>query len=64
VQQLELLIKNQYQNSVELFIHIDSCKPTSCYICAIDKCPVRQHSLEGTLVWTLDNVLKNKQHNA
>lgn len=64
VQQLELLIKNQYQNSVELFIHIDSCKPTSCYICAIDKCPVRQHSLQGTLVWTLDNVLKNKQHNA
>lgn len=63
VQELENIIKEAYQNSVELFIHIDSCKPQACNICAVTNCPERQFPFESQLKWNLENVLRNKQHN-
>lgn len=62
VSDLELLIKQQYDTSVELFIHIDACTPNSCIICCKEDCAVRQQPYTQHLTWTIANVLKNKQH--
>lgn len=62
VKDLELLIKNRYDTSVELFIHIDACTLHSCTICCKEDCTVRKQPYTQHLTWTLHNVLKNKQH--
>lgn len=62
VKDLEELIKVQYDTTVELFIHIDACKFESCKICCIKRCPVRQQPYQQHLEWSLENVLRNKQH--
>ncbi len=62
VQELEILIQNAYQNAVELFVHVDFCSPMACKICSIDNCTERKYPFENTIPWTLENVLKNKQH--
>lgn len=61
VQELEASIKEQFGNNVELFIHTDACTPTSCTLCNLE-CAVRQHAFEERIEWTLENVLRNKQH--
>jgi cation diffusion facilitator family transporter len=59
---LEDLAKGHFGNKVELFIHIDACKPFSCKLCAITECPVRQEAFKQQLVWTKDNVLLDSKH--
>lgn len=62
IEYLDDLIKEQYGQSVELFVHVDGCLPFSCKICSMQNCPVRQHPQETTLGWTPENVLQNKKH--
>lgn len=59
---LDKLIKEQFGDTIELFVHVDGCMDFSCRICSLAICPVRQHSQERRLDWTIDNVLKNEKH--
>ncbi len=60
--ELEHLIKAHFNNQVELFIHIDGCKPFQCKLCALKGCKVRQHDFQQQLTWTIDNVWANTEH--
>jgi cation diffusion facilitator family transporter len=62
VEALAELIRQEYGESLELFVHSDPCIQTQCPICTKDDCPVRQHPFEKRIQWTLDNVSRNKKH--
>jgi cation diffusion facilitator family transporter len=59
---LSALVKNEYGESMELFVHSDGCLEFSCRICAKDDCPVRQHPREKQIEWTMANIVSNKKH--
>ncbi|MGC4037410.1 MAG: cation diffusion facilitator family transporter [Chitinophagaceae bacterium] len=62
VEALGKLIKNEFGESVELFVHSDPCLPFSCAICEKKDCNVRKHNFERKITWTLDNILRDRKH--
>jgi cation diffusion facilitator family transporter len=56
------LIRKDFGESLELFVHSDGCKYFQCHLCDKSNCPVRQHEFKKEIVWTVDNVLENKRH--
>ena len=62
VEHLSNLIRTQFGESLELFVHSDDCQYFQCHLCDKKACPVRQHDFKKEIVWTLVNVLDNKKH--
>ena len=56
------LIRSNFGESFELFVHSDGCLYFQCHICQKQDCPVRQHSFKKSIPWTLDNALQNEKH--
>jgi len=59
---LAKLIRNEFGESLELFVHSDGCLPFSCRICQKEDCIERQHNFEKKISWTLENISQNKKH--
>ena len=59
---LSYLVKNEFGESMELFVHSDGCLDFSCNICTKDDCPVRQHPFEKKIEWTMENIVSNVKH--
>lgn len=59
---LAALIRNEFGESFELFVHSDGCLPFSCEICSKAGCKVRQHTFVKQITWTLENISRNKKH--
>ncbi|MEP7254212.1 MAG: cation diffusion facilitator family transporter [Ferruginibacter sp.] len=59
---LSSLVKNEYGESVELFVHSDGCLDFSCSICTKTDCTVRKHEFEKRIEWTMDNISSNSKH--
>ena len=59
---LAALIKQQFGDAIELFVHTDGCLPFSCSICSKTDCEVRQQPMKGRLDWTLQNIISNEKH--
>ncbi len=62
VDALSSLVRREFGESVELFVHVDGCLPFSCKVCNKQNCNVRKHNFEKGIDWTLANVLQNKKH--
>lgn len=62
VDSLERLVRDQYGERVELFVHTDGCRPAACRLCSLEICPERQYPFSKRLDWTLENVLSNERH--
>lgn len=60
--EMETLIRNEFHEQVELFIHPDPCLPASCQICNVNPCEFRHAAKQTTVEWTLGNILKNEKH--
>jgi len=58
------LIKKEFGDAMEMFVHTDGCEPTGCPVCIKADCPVRQHTFEKQVTWTLKNVITNQRHDA
>ncbi|MCG2614718.1 cation diffusion facilitator family transporter [Terrimonas sp. NA20] len=56
------LVRKEFGESVEFFVHSDGCLPSSCPICDKMECPVRKHNFERKIRWTLENIVQNKKH--
>jgi len=56
------LIRKEFGESLELFVHSDGCLPFSCKICDKAACNERQHTFERKITWTLENISSNKKH--
>lgn len=63
IDDLSGLVKQEYGESVELFVHSDGCLDFSCPVCTKDDCPVRQHPFEHKIEWTMENISTNNKHN-
>ena len=62
VEALSSLVRREFGESVELFVHVDGCLPFSCKVCDKQNCNVRRHNFEKRIDWTLANVLQDKKH--
>lgn len=60
--EVENLIQEHFGERAEMFIHIDPCKASSCPLCPIENCDVRQKAFEGRVEWNMENMLAEKQH--
>ena len=56
------LVRKNYGESVELFVHSDGCINSSCPICDKLECPVRQHPFTKKINWTISNISSNVKH--
>lgn len=59
---LSNLIRSNFGEALELFVHSDGCQYFQCHICKKEDCPVRQHAFKGTVEWSVDNALQNIRH--
>jgi len=59
---LTALIRKEFGEAIEFFVHTDACMDFSCPICTKESCQVRKHAFEGRVEWTLQNVVANKKH--
>jgi len=59
---LEELIRANFSNRVELFIHIDGCMPYQCRLCSVENCPERKEAFSSQLEWNIENVWEDSKH--
>jgi cation diffusion facilitator family transporter len=62
IDSLGALIRREFGETLEFFVHSDGCRYFQCPICKKQDCPVRQHPFEGLVEWNLENALQNKKH--
>jgi cation diffusion facilitator family transporter len=62
IDELSALIKKEFGDMMELFVHTDGCLPFSCTICTKNDCPVRQQPMKARLEWTLQDIISNRKH--
>lgn len=59
---LSELIRAEFGESVELFIHTDGCLDFSCSICGKQDCPERKQEQKEKVVWNVANLASNQKH--
>ncbi len=59
---LSELVKKEFGESIELFVHSDGCLDFSCSICSKQNCAVRKHLFEKKIEWTVQNTLTDNKH--
>ncbi len=62
VDSLSALVKEEFGESVELFVHSDGCLDFSCAICLKQQCAVRKYPFDKKIEWTLENISSNNKH--
>lgn len=63
IESLSHLVRKEFGDTVELFVHADACLDDSCKICIKHDCMVRQFPLIKKIEWTVENISKNTRHN-
>ncbi len=56
------LMKKEFGESIEFFVHTDGCLDFSCSICSKQNCTVRKHPFEKQVEWTMENISSNAKH--
>ncbi len=56
------LVRENFGESVELFVHSDGCLDFSCAICDKKSCPVRKSPFEKRIEWTMENISRDNKH--
>lgn len=59
---LAKLVRNEFDASLELFVHSDGCLDFSCKICSKKECAVRKHPFEKQVAWTVENIVQDRKH--
>jgi cation diffusion facilitator family transporter len=59
---LAALVRQEFGDSLELFVHSDGCLDFSCRICEKKDCAVRKHTFEKRIEWNLLNLVSNEKH--
>ncbi len=62
IDNLAELVRKEFGESLELFVHSDGCLPFSCRICKKEVCPERKNNFVQEITWTLENISTNKKH--
>ena len=56
------LIASNTERVIEFNFHMDDCKPTSCEICELWECPVRQRDFVKRIEWNSKNIAQSDKH--
>jgi cation diffusion facilitator family transporter len=64
VDALSDLIKKEFGDAMELFVHTDGCLDFSCNICNKKDCAKRLHSFHENIEWNLKNIVSNQKHHS
>ena len=64
IDKLAGLVRKEFGDAIELFVHSDGCLPTGCPICIKDDCPVRHHPFQRRIRWTVQNMQRDAKHQA
>jgi cation diffusion facilitator family transporter len=59
---LAALVRKEFGDSLELFVHSDGCLDFSCRICEKKDCAVRKHTFEKRIEWDMHNLVSNEKH--
>ncbi|MEO7311600.1 MAG: cation diffusion facilitator family transporter [Chitinophagaceae bacterium] len=59
---LTTVIRENFGEAMEIFVHTDGCLEFSCRICRKENCIVRQHRFQKTIEWDVDNIFTDKKH--
>lgn len=59
---IEVLVSNEIQSNVELFIHVDPCLPECCHYCSVPECAARRVDLHKQIEWNSSNLMRNQKH--
>ena len=62
IDSLASIIRREFGQSLELFVHTDGCLYSQCTICSKKDCSVRKNGFEKKIDWTLINISQNKKH--
>ena len=62
VKEVDDLINNKVSIQTEFFIHTDPCMPQCCHYCNMPNCPIRSEAKTIDIIWTMDNITRNKKH--
>ena len=62
VEALSELVRKEFDESMELFVHSDGCMDFSCKICDKKICKERKHNFEKNIDWTIDSIMQDKKH--
>lgn len=62
IDKLGNLVRKEFGDAIELFVHSDGCLPISCAICIKDDCPVRYHPFQRRIKWTVQNMERDEKH--
>jgi cation diffusion facilitator family transporter len=62
VDKLTGLLKQNFGDSLEIFVHTDACETFSCKICAKQNCTVRINDFVKEIIWNKENISANQKH--
>ena len=62
IDELAKIVRSNFGETLELFVHTDGCLHFQCHVCTKEDCNVRQHPFKNSVEWTLDNALQNENH--
>jgi cation diffusion facilitator family transporter len=62
VDALSNMLRKNYGDALEIFVHSDACVQFSCAICIKDDCEKRQHTFIKKINWTFENISANEKH--
>jgi cation diffusion facilitator family transporter len=56
IDSLAEIVRKEFGESLELFVHSDGCLDFSCQICSKKECNVRKHPFEKRIEWGVENI--------
>ncbi len=59
---LAALVRKEFGETLELYVHSDGCLDFSCPICQKEDCPVRKHPFQKKIEWTIQNISSDQKH--
>ncbi len=62
IDELTGLLRKEYGDSLEIFVHSDACMNFSCAICIKTDCNVRQQAFVKKIQWSKNNISVNVKH--
>ena len=62
IEEVTSLLRKNYGDALEIFIHSDACVGYSCSICIKSDCSVRQKALVRKIEWTMENISADAKH--
>ncbi len=62
IDKLGNIVRKEFGDAIELFVHSDGCLSISCPICIKDDCTVRHHPFKRRINWTIQNMQRDEKH--